>query len=227
MTVFGVYPVGGRFDDGGHIKVTGPSGTGAAPYRFITYADRMYIQAELANVGLIPDVAPTYFQQAVEASFKQVDHVVLKVAPNLASITQATPQTMWVPTAVAPVPPATATTGWLVKTYITSVMALYTAATTDRKLELIMTEKWISQFGCNVDTWTDNRRTGYPIVFNPLNPVQAPGGQVISPDGFVIPVTLTNPIPWTVDWPLSELSINPNAPTQKDPSTFKVFYDIH
>jgi hypothetical protein len=227
MTVFGVYPVGGRFDDGGHIKVTGPSGTGAAPYRFITYADRMYIQAELANVGLIPDVAPTYFQQAVEASFKQVDHVVTKVAPNLASITQATPPTMWVPTAVAPVPPAPATTGWLVKSYITNVLAQYTAATTARKLELIMTEKWISQFGCNVDTWTDYRRTGYPIVFNPLDPVQAPGGQVISPDGFVIPVTLTNPIPWTVDWPLSELSINPNAPTQKDPSTFKVFYDIH
>jgi hypothetical protein len=134
---------------------------------------------------------------------------------------------MWVPSAVAPVPPAPATTGWLVKSYITNVLAQYTAATTDRKLELIMTEKWISQFGCNVDTWTDYRRTGYPIVFNPLNQTQAPGGQVISPDGFVIPVTLTNPIPWTIVWPLSELSINPNAPTQKDPSTFKVFYDIH
>jgi hypothetical protein len=228
QTVFGVYPVGGRYDDGGHIKVTGPSGTGAAPYRFITYADRMYIQAELANAGLIPDVAPTYFQQAVEASFKQVDHVVSKVVPATAQIPQTAPATMWVPSAVAPVPPAAATTGWLVKSYITSVMALYNAATTGRQLELIMTEKWISQFGCNVDTWTDYRRTGYPIVFNPLDPTQAPGGQVISPaDGFVIPVTLTNPIPWTVVWPTSDLSINPNAPVQKDPSTFKVFYDIH
>jgi hypothetical protein len=91
-----------------------------------------------------------------------------------------------------------------------------------------MTEKWISQFGCNVDSWTDYRRTGYPIVFNPLDPTQAPGGEIISPfDGFVIPVTLTNPIPWTVVWPTSDLSINPNAPVQKDPSTFKVFYDIH
>jgi hypothetical protein len=228
QTVFGVYPVGGRYDDGGHIKVIGTSGTGAAPYRFITYADRLYIEAELANVGLIPDVAPTYFQQAVEASFKQVDHVVTKVAPATAQIPQTAPATMWVPSAVAPVPPAAATTGWLVKSYITSVMALYTAATTDRQLELIMTEKWISQFGCNVDSWTDYRRTGYPIVFNPLDPTQAPGGEIISPfDGFVIPVTLTNPIPWTVVWPTSDLSINPNAPVQKDPSTFKVFYDIH
>ncbi len=28
MSVFGVYPVGGRYDDGGHVKVTGPHGTG-------------------------------------------------------------------------------------------------------------------------------------------------------------------------------------------------------
>jgi hypothetical protein len=228
MTVFGVYPVGGRYDDGGHIKVTGPSGTGAAPYRFITYADRLYIEAELANVGLIPDVAPTYFQQALEASFKQVDHVVSKVAPASAQISQTAPPIMWDPSAVVPLPPAQpTTTAGFVKKYITSVMALYTAASTDRKLEYIMTEKWINQFGCNVDTWTDYRRTKYPIIFNPLDAVQAPGGQVISPDGFVIPVTLTNAVPWTVVWPTSDMSINPNAPAQKDPSTFKVFYDIH
>ena len=94
ITVFGVYPVGGRYDDGGAKKVTGAYGTGAAPYRFITYADRLYIQAELANAGLIPDVAPTYFQQALEASFKQVDHVVSIVNPSqLHKFTQATPPT--------------------------------------------------------------------------------------------------------------------------------------
>jgi hypothetical protein len=230
MTVFGVYPVGGRYDDGGHIKVTGPSATGAAPYRFITYADRLYIEAELANIGLIPDIAPTYFQQAVEASFKQVDQVVSLVKPSEASIKQDTLPipVLWDPSAVAPVDPLKPKpAAFLVQEYITDVMALYNAASATRKLEYIMTEKWISQFGCNVDTWTDYRRTGYPIVFNPLDPTQAPGGQVISPDGFVIPVTLTNPVPWTVDWPTSDLSINPNAPVQKDPSTFKVFYDIH
>jgi hypothetical protein len=229
ITVFGVYPVGGRYDDGGAKKVTGGYGTGAAPYRFITYADRLYIQAELANAGLIADATPSYFQQALEASFQQVDHVVSLVNPSAASFTQATPPTMWVPSATAPVPPAQATTGWLVKQYITNVMALYNdaAATTARKLEYIMTEKWISKFGCSVDTWADYRRTKYPVVFNPKDATQAPGGQVLSPDGFVIPVNLVNAVPWTVVWPQSELSINPNAPAQKDPGTFKVFYDIH
>jgi hypothetical protein len=107
------------------------------------------------------------------------------------------------------------------------VMSLYTSASTTKKLEYIMTEKWISKFGCSVDTWTDYRRTRYPVIFNPLDATQAPRGQVVSPDGFVIPVTLVNPVPWTVVWPQSELSINPNAPSQKDPGTFKVFYDVH
>lgn len=226
MTVFGVYPVGGRYDDGGAIKVTGNSGTGAAPYRFITYADRLYIQAELANAGLIAD--NNYFKTALEASFKQVDHVVSLVSPATALTSQSVPPTMWVPSATAPVPPAAATTGWLVKDYITKVMAEYTAGTPERQLEYIMTEKWISQFGCNVDTWSDHRRTTYPIVFNPLDPNQAPGGQLVSPyDGFIIPVTLINPVPWTVVWPQSELNLNPNAPAEKDPATFKVFYDKH
>jgi hypothetical protein len=225
MSLMGLYPVGGRYDDGKGMKVTGNHGTGAAPYRFITYADRLFIQAELANAGLIAD--NNYFKTAVEASFKQVDHVVTLVNPSAALTTQTTPPTMWVPAAVAPVPPAAATTGWLVKDYITKVMALYDAATTTQKLEYIMTEKWISQYGCNVDTWTDYRRTGYPIVFNPKDPIQAPDGIVMSPDGFEIPVTLINKIPWTVVWPQSELSLNPNAPAQKDPGTFKVFYDKH
>lgn len=232
MTVHGVYPVGGRYDDGTDLtvasssrglKVTGNHGTGAAPYRFITYADRLYIQAELANAALIAD--NNYFKTALEASFKKVDHVVSLVNPSAALITQATPPTMWVPTAVAPVPPVAATTGWLVKDYITKVMALYNEASTAKKLEYIMTEKWIAQFGCNADSWTDYRRTGYPVIFNPLDPTQAPNGQVISPDGFVIPVTLINAVPWTVVWPTSELSLNPNAPVQKNPGTFKVFYD--
>jgi hypothetical protein len=165
----------------------------------------------------------------LEASFKQVDAVVTLVNPAAATVKQDAPPLMWVPAATAPVPPAAASTGWLVKQYISSIMTLYNdpAATAARKLEYIMTEKWISQFGCNVDTWSDYRRTGYPVIFNPKDATQAPGGQVTSPfDNFVIPVTLINPVPWTVVWPQSELSLNPNAPEQKAPGTFKVFYDI-
>jgi hypothetical protein len=237
ITVMGVYPVGGRYDDYNDatvqasnkaIKVKGTDGTGAAPYRFVTYADRLFIQAELANAGLIAEASPdTYFKQALAASFQQVDHVVSLVNPASASNSQPIPPLMWVPGATAPAPLEPATTGWLVKQYITDVMALYNSASATKKLEYIMTEKWISKFGCSVDTWADYRRTRYPVIFNPLDNTQAPGGQVVSPDGFVIPVTLVNPVPWTVVWPQSELSINPNAPSQKDPGTYKVFYDVH
>jgi hypothetical protein len=44
-----------------------------------------------------------------------------------------------------------------------------------------MTQKWISSFGSAVDAYTDYRRTGYPILFNPEDPDMAPGGFVQPP----------------------------------------------
>src|SRR5690606_13391101 len=47
ISLFGIYPVGGRYDDGAGSVGSATSGTGAAPYRLITYADRLYLEAEL------------------------------------------------------------------------------------------------------------------------------------------------------------------------------------
>jgi hypothetical protein len=212
MTVLGMYPVGGRFDEGDATKVTGTSCTGAAPYRLITYADRLYIQAELVNVGLVAGDARALLDSAMIASFKLVDHVV--------ELTQTTQS--------VPVLDGSAE----VTSYINSILSSYDAGTNDKKLEIIMTQKWISSFGSNVDQWTDYRRTGYPIVFDPNDPTQAPGGFVTSPDGptvgappIPIPVQRTNAIPLSLPWSQDDLSINANAPTQKNPATFKVFWD--
>jgi hypothetical protein len=46
MTVLGIYPAGGRYDEGDHQVVSGTSGTGAAPYKFISYADVLYLKAD-------------------------------------------------------------------------------------------------------------------------------------------------------------------------------------
>lgn len=214
MTVMGLYPVGGRYDQGDHLKVTGTSCTGAAPYRFFTYADLLYTEAELANTGVYAaGDARALLLSALNASIAQVDQVVTldqstQTIPVLAGSAAAT-------------------------TYINSVMSAYDAGTTAKKLEIIMTEKWIQSFGNHVDQWTDYRRTGYPIVFNPLDPTMAPGGFVTSPNGpnpgdppnVQIPVTLTNAIPYSLPWSQAELSIDPNAPAQKDPATMKVFWD--
>lgn len=215
MTVFGIYPAGGRYDDGGGEPVDGSSGTGAAPFRFITYADRLYIEAELINAGVVAGDARAVLNSAMEESFKQVDYVVSKA--KLAS--QTVPALAGTPA---------------VADYINAVLAQYDSRNQDGKLEIIITEKWISSFGNSVDQYTDYRRTGYPVLFDPNNPAMAPGGKVQPPvngnptidgDQPAVPVQLTREYPLSLPWPQTEIETNTNAPAQKQPSSYKVFWD--
>ena len=208
ISVFGIYPVGGRYDDGAGGLAGAGSGTGAAPYRFITYADRLYIEAELVQEGVYTGDVSDLFKKAVTASISQIDYVV---------------GTFVKPTQT--VPKLSGTSG--ATTYITKVTDLFQTATSAKKLEYIMTQKWLSNVGSTVDQFTDIRRTGFPIVFNPKNPEMAPGGIVKSnaPGSTIaIAVQLNNTYPVSLSWPTNELDRNRNAPAQKSPSTFKVFW---
>lgn len=219
VTVMGIYPVGGRYDDGqgsGTAGVGASSGTGAAPFRMITYADRLFIEAELIKAGVLPggaSAARAKFEAAMKESMNQVDYFV--------KLTGSVGQS--VPSLVGSGPDAT---------YITDVMAYYDAHAS-QQMEIIMTEKWISAFGGDYpDMYTDYRRTGFPILFDPGNAQMAPGGMVQPPiDGnpFVDPqaavkVSIGRNYPVSLPWSADELDANKNAPAQKDPSTFKVFW---
>lgn len=214
ISLMGIYPVGGRYDDGNGGTATGTSGTGAAPYRFITYADRLFIEAELISAGLATGDARAVFQAAVTESFKQVDYVV----------------GTWVKPAQS-VPTLAGTAA--VTNYISKVMTEYDAATTAKKLELIMTEKWIQSYGSEVDAFSDYRRTGYPVLFNPNDATMAPNGLVQPPVNGnpqatpqpAVPVQLSRPYPNSLPWYQIELETNPNAPPQKDLiNSFKIFW---
>ena len=214
ISLFGIYPVGGKYDDGSAIIATANSGTGAAPYRLITYADRLYLEAELINTGVITGDARTKLSQAMAESFKQVDYVItnyVKPAQNVPALVGS---------------PA-------VTTYVDNVMAEYDAASTEKKLEIIMTQKWLSSVGSAVDQYTDIRRTGYPVVFDPSDPAMAPGGRVQPPingdpvnpgNQKSVPVQLSRTFALALPWFQTELESNPNAPAQKNPSTYKVFW---
>ncbi|WP_153797096.1 SusD/RagB family nutrient-binding outer membrane lipoprotein [Foetidibacter luteolus] len=214
ISVLGIYPVGGRYDDGSGATANTNSGTGAAPYRFITYADRLYIEAELIQAGVIAGDAKAKFQAAVEESFNQVDYII-KTYVN--------------PTQTVPTLAGTNA----VQNYVDDIMANFDAASATKKMEYIITQKWISSFGSSVDAYTDYRRTGFPILFDPKNPQMAPGGFVQPPiDGNPdlpgaqkpVPVLLSLPYPASLPWDEAELTANPNAPDQKTPGTFKVFW---
>ena len=213
MTLFGIYPVGGRYDDGAGGTASAASGTGAAPYRFITYADVLFMKAELMKAGVIAGDAKATLQAAITEAFAQVDYVVTTYVKPAQTVP-----------AVAGTPAATA--------YIAAVMAQYDAKPA-QQLESIMTQKWISSYGSAVDAYTDYRRTKFPVLFDPSNPAQAPGGKVQPPINGdpsqavqpAVDVQVSKKYPLTLPWSNTELSANGSAPAQKsDPSTFKPFW---
>jgi hypothetical protein len=214
ISLFGIYPVGGKYDDGSATIANANSGTGAAPYRMITYADRLYLEAELIQAGVIAGDAAAKLSAAMAESFKQVDYVI----------------TQWVkPTQTVPALVGRAD----VTAYMQKVMTDFTAGSAEKKMEIIMTQKWLSSVGSAVDQYNDIRRTGYPVIFNPGNPAMAPGGRVQPPINGdpanpgaqkSVPVQLSRTFALALPWDQTELESNPNAPAQKNPSTYKVFW---
>jgi hypothetical protein len=214
ISLLGIYPVGGRYDDGNGGAASATSGTGAAPYRFITYADRLYLEAELINAGLATGDARAVLQAAITESFKQVDYTITTYVK---------------PAQTVPALSGTAA----VTTYINKVLTEYDAGNAIKKLQIIMTEKWLSSYGSAVDQYTDYRRTGYPVLFDPNNPTMAPGGFAqppingnpqVNPQLKVL-VQLSRPYPNSLPWYQTELETNPNAPPQKDLiNSYKIFW---
>jgi len=211
-SLLGIYPAGGRFNDSAAKSVNSigaqNAGTGARPHEFITYADRLYLEAELIHAGLAPGNAETVFSKAMDASFAHVDNVIANfVKPGTAGAAQTVP-------AIATLASTTA--------YKLAVLVEYEAGNSAKQLELIMTQKWINRIENQVDNYTDYRRTKYPVLFAP-----APEGTVTSvtgPDGKVTPVSNDRKYPWSLPFSTNEIALNSNAPPQKVPESYKVFW---
>jgi hypothetical protein len=206
----GIFPSGGRYDDGqgGSVSTldTDFSGKGIAPRRILTYDEFLYIQAELIQVGKLSGNAATKLQEAMTASFAKVDQVVANSGTN---------QT---------VPALSGTTA--ATTFITNIITEFNAGSADKKLEIIMTQKWVGTFGDPMDQYTDYRRTGYPVLANPLG--SSPEYQLNNGDGFPLidsQTVLNNQYQLSFYWPQVELNSNSSAPAQKNPATYKIFWD--
>jgi hypothetical protein len=136
----GLYPYGGRYDDGagGAANFNGNPGV---PQRLLTYYARKFIEAELYLTGEATGDARAAFEEALRASFSKVDQIAASAsAPELDSDD--------------------------VDDYVDAVLTAYDAASADGKLEHIITQKWIASFGWGPDVYTDYRRTGYPVLYD-------------------------------------------------------------
>lgn len=203
----GIFPCGGRYDDGQGGQMDVGSGTGNAPHRILTYDEMLYIQAELILAGKMTGNAGTKLEAAVRASFAKVDQVVSKNGSE-----QIIPTLVGTPEANA---------------FINNIKSEYAAATSDaKKLEIIMTQKWVGTYGDPMDQYTDYRRTGYPVLANPRSSTNE--YQLNNGDAFPLNDSQTiqnNEYQLSLYWPQSELNTNQNAPSQKVPSTYKIFWD--
>ena len=202
----GIFPCGGRYDDRQGFARTIGSGTGVAPRRILTYDEFLYIQAELIQVGLLNGNAGTKLREAMEASFAKVDQVVAGSGTS-----QTVPALVGSPEVIA---------------FMDAIDAEFAAANDEKKLELIMTQKWVATFGDSMDQYNDYRRTGYPVLANPNG--ASPEYQLDNGDGWPLLDNLTvlnNGFQHSFFWPQPELNLNQNAPAQKDPTTVKIFWD--
>ena len=189
MSIIGLYYGGGRYDDGNGVTaagVNGASARGDGPQRILPYHSYLFTRAELAQTGVGSGTARDFFRDAMNAAFTEVNAAAaLGGAPALTTAT--------------------------ISTYVNAVLAKYDAADANGKLELIMTEKWIANFGFALESYNDIRRTGYPKIFDPNN------------DGINF-TNVNRGYPVSLPYSQTELNLNSNAPQQRVISTAKVFW---
>jgi hypothetical protein len=190
QTIVGLYPCGGAYDDGAGATVGATSGLqGAGFQRLYPHFAHLYTHAELALTEGATGDPRVLFRTAMEASFAEVNEIAtLAKVPVISTANR--------------------------DTYVNAVLALYDAATPAGQLELLLTQKWIASFGFGVDAYTDYRRTGYPVLFNP------------STDGNPLTV-LNRSYPLSFAYDANEVVINKNAPAQRNPQADKVFWDVN
>lgn len=141
---FGVYPIGGLYDDNVREETEqGDGGAGAGVIPYLTNAMRAFMLAE-AKLTL-PGVSggesvEAYLEEGIRASMQDVETMGLATDPD-----------------------AEAMDADAIDAYVQARLDEYAeASSTDFKLNVLIKEKYYAQFGNGMETFTDLRRTGYP-----------------------------------------------------------------
>ena len=215
MTCIGLYPVGGRYDNGLGGKLNPvkneTTGNGIAPDKMLQAYSVPFMKAELVLAENIPGDAKQLLEDGIKASIHHVNSVCKASDDTVPEIAAAA-----------------------VNTFVTAVLAKYDAATTnDKKLEIVMTEKWIANFFNSVEAYSDIRRTGYPVLFkgNEERKVYTPYDQkdIASPLTEPLAYDCVNIIdyPRIMWYPDAETQLNGNISNQgRIVSNATVFWDV-
>jgi hypothetical protein len=146
-TVPGVYPVGGKYDEGVQESVqtngvAGFLGAGVMPIIMSSWVD--FIKAEaVLTLGVSGDA-----RALLESGMRKSINNVINFKGGLPLPTSST-----------------------IDTYVNYVLTAYDASTDARKLEIVMKEYYVAAWGNGLEPYNNYRRTGYPSNMQPtLNP---------------------------------------------------------
>lgn len=194
-TFIGIYPCGGKYDDGSAGKCDKSVGTGVAPEKMLQAYSVPFLLAELYLTGEATGDAKTALENGIRRSIAHVNAV------SQAAKAEGT---------TVPVISADAITAFVGK-----VLAKYDAApNNEEKLRIVMSQKWIANFFNPVEAYNDIRRTGYPTLLDSSTDfAQSPYKNTKVPElgPIDIPLKGINAYPRALWYPTSEVTRNPNA----------------
>lgn len=205
LTKIGIYPAGGKYDDGKGGTITLESKYGEAPHKMVMFYSLKFMLAELALAGETTGDAKVLLEEGIKASIAHVNSVASKQS-GVPLISDADRDKL-----------------------VTDVLVKYDAANADGKMRIVMTQKWIANYFNPIDSYTDYRRTGYPVMFDPAKTTD-PGNGVNPIIGerspSVVPLMNFASYPRSLYYPTnSETELNPNMVQKTNLSTPFVFWD--
>lgn len=209
MTTLGIYPVGGKYDDGKGGKIGASSGSGVAPDKILQAYSVPFMKAELVLAGETSGDAAALLKEGILSSIYHVNAVTSKAdaaAPLIAASTA--------------------------DEFATKVVEKFNAATDNaKKLEIVMTEKWIANFFNPVEAYNDIRRTGYPVLFkgDENNMAWTPYKQTVAAEEGLTSYNLVKILdyPRIMWYPNNETTTNPNLTNNgRIVSEKTVFWDV-
>lgn len=208
MTVLGIYPVGGKYDDGKGGTIGPKSGNGIAPDKMLQAYSVPFMLAELALSGDYSGDAADLLEEGILASIYHVNTVSRASSATVPTISEAA-----------------------AGEFVDAVLAKFNAADDAGKMEILMTQKWVANFYNPVEAYNDIRRTGYPEIFSgdgngyAYSPFTQTAEAVSGTTRFDLVSILD--YPRVLYYPLGETSVNPNITNEgRIVSERLVFWDV-
>lgn len=206
-TFIGIYPCGGKYDDGKGGKCDQSVGNGVAPEKMLQAYSVPFMKAELYLTGEATGDAATALSNGIKLAISHVNSV--SKASN------------------AEVPQISTTA---ITAFVDKIVNRYNTATNDEeKLRIVMTQKWIANFFNPVEAYSDIRRTGYPKIIsqgtaNAISPYKSSQTPELGPSE--IPLKGINAFPRAMWYPTSEVTRNRNVTNEgRVLSTHILFWD--